>query len=67
MIRSELVRVMNEAYGGLKLTPARVEELPIELEQLARAIETVADKVAFDGDPSDFRAAQLELAVRDRD
>lgn len=61
MITSELVRVMNEAYARLKLEPGRIEELPIELEQLSRAIEAVNTKVDFDVDPSDFRAALLSL------
>lgn len=61
MVKSELVRVMNEAYARLKLEPARIEELPLELEQLRRAIEAVEAKVDFDGDPSDHRAALLAL------
>ena len=61
MITSELVRVMNEAYARLKLESGRIEELPIELEQLSRAIEAVTAKVDFDVDPSDFRAALLSL------
>ena len=39
MIKSDLVRAMNESYAKLQLEAARVEELPIELEQLRRAIE----------------------------
>jgi hypothetical protein len=62
MIKSELVRVMNEAYARLQLEPARIEELPIELEQLRRAIEAVDGRVDFDIDPSDFRAALLSVA-----
>jgi hypothetical protein len=61
MIKSDLVRVMNDAYARLKLEPARIEELPIELEQLRRAIEAVNGKVDFDVDPSDFRAVLLAL------
>jgi hypothetical protein len=61
MIKSDLVRVMNDAYAQLKLDPARIEELPIELEQLRRAIESVNGKVDFDVDPSDFRAVLLAL------
>ena len=66
MIKSELVRVMNEAYAGLRLEAARLDELPIELEQLSRAIEAVNAKVEFDVDPSDFRAALLALARGER-
>jgi hypothetical protein len=65
MITGELVRVMNEAYARLKLAPGRIEELPLELEQLARAIEVVNAKVDFDVDPSDFRNALLALAAND--
>ncbi len=65
MIKSELVRVMNDAYARLKLEPERIEELPIELEQLRRAIEAVSAKVDFDADPSDHRAALLALMPND--
>lgn len=64
MIKSDLVRIMNDAYAGLDLEPARIEELPIELEQLCRAIETVNAKVDFDIDPTDYRAALLSLAPK---
>jgi hypothetical protein len=64
MIKSELVRIMNDAYARLELEPARIEELPIELEQLCRAIERVNAKVDFDVDPSDYRAALLSLAPK---
>lgn len=64
MIKSELVRIMNDAYARLELEPARIEELPIELEQLRQAIETVNARVDFDVDPSDYRAALLALALK---
>jgi hypothetical protein len=63
MIKSELVRTMNESYAKLRLDAARIEELPIELEQLRRAIEAVNGKVDFDIDPFDFRAALLDVAA----
>jgi hypothetical protein len=63
MIKSDLVRAMNESYAKLQLDAARVEELPIELEQLRRAIEAVNGKVDFDIDPFDFRAALLDVAA----
>jgi hypothetical protein len=63
MIKSDLVRAMNESYAELQLEAARVEELPIELEQLRRAIEAANRKVDFDIDPSDFRAALLDVAA----
>jgi hypothetical protein len=67
MIKSDLVRAMNESYAKLQLEAARVEELPIELEQLRRAIEAVNLKVDFDVDPSDFRAVLLEVAGEPKD
>jgi hypothetical protein len=63
MIKSDLVRVMNESYAELQLDAARIEELPIELEQLRRAIETANPKVDFDIDPFDFRSALLDVAA----
>ena len=63
MIKSDLVRVMNESYAKLQLEAARVQELPVELEQLRRAIEAANPKVDFDIDPSDFRAALLDVAA----
>ena len=67
MIKSDLVRAMNESYAKLQLEAARVEELPIELEQLRRAIEAMNSKVDFDIDPSDFRAALLDVAAGPKD
>jgi hypothetical protein len=67
MIKSDLVRAMNESYAKLQLEAARIEELPIELEQLHRAIEAVNSKVDFDIDPSDFRAALLAVAAEPKD
>jgi len=66
MITSELVRLMNESYAKLHLEARRIEELPIELEQLRRAIEAVNGKVDFDIDPCDFQAALLEVAARQK-
>ena len=67
MIKSDLVRAMNESYAKLQLDAARVEELPIELEQLRRAIEAANRKVDFDIDPADFRAALLDVAAEPKD
>ena len=67
MIKSDLVRAMNESYAKLQLDAARVEELPIELEQLRRAIEAVNYKIDFDIDPSDFRAVLLDVAAGAKD
>lgn len=62
MVKSDLVRQMNESYAQLRLDATRIEELPIELEQLRTAMEAANPKVDFDTDPFDFRAALLELA-----
>jgi hypothetical protein len=61
-IKAETVRAMNETYAGLALKPARMDELPIELNQLRAAIEKVSARVDFDIDPFDFRVALLEAA-----
>jgi hypothetical protein len=66
MIKSDLVRLMNEQYARLRLEARRTDELPIELEQLSQAIETVNAKVDFDTDVSDFRVALLALAAEPR-
>jgi hypothetical protein len=63
MIKSDLVRRMNEDYAQLRLEPARIEELPLELEQLRKVMEAANARVDFDVDPHDFRAAQLEVAA----
>jgi hypothetical protein len=67
MIKSDFVRAMNESYAKLQLDAARVEELPIELEQLRRAIEAANHKVDFDVDPFEFRAALLDVAAGAKD
>ena len=67
MIKGDLVRAMNESYAGLSLESARIEELPIELEQLNRAIEAANGKVNFDVGPFDFRAALLDMAAGAKD
>jgi hypothetical protein len=58
------VRAANDAYAGIALSDARAEELPIELQQLRAAIETVGRPVPFESEPADFRAALLELAEK---
>jgi hypothetical protein len=63
---SEIVRQWNEIRAYLRLTPARLEELPIELDQLAAAAESARGDVQFDVDPSDFRAALLTSRPGDR-
>jgi hypothetical protein len=65
-MKSDLVRLMNEAYARLRLKPERIEELPIELGQLQQAMETANPRVDFDTDPHDFRAALLEVAAGKR-
>ena len=51
MVKSDLVRQMNEDYARLRLEAARIEELPIELEQLRKAMEAANPRVDFDTDP----------------
>ena len=58
------VRAANDVYAGIALSDARSEELPIELEQLRAAIETVGRSARFESEPADFRAALLELAEK---
>ena len=67
MVKTELIRTMNEGYARLRLKDARIEELPIEVEQLRKAIEAAATRVAFDTDPSDFRAALREVSGERKD
>ena len=54
-----IVREWNEAYVRLQLTLARLEELPVELEQLSAAAESIREDVRFDVDPFDFHKALL--------
>jgi hypothetical protein len=61
-VKGETVRAINAAYAQIALTPARTEELPIELEQLRCAIEAVNARVVFDTDPFDHRVALLQVA-----
>jgi hypothetical protein len=58
------VRAANEAYARIALSETRSEELPIELEQLRAAIETVRRPVLFESEPADFSVALLELAEK---
>jgi hypothetical protein len=58
------VRAANDVYAAIALSGARTEELPIELEQLRSAIETVRRPAQFESEPADFRAALLDLAER---
>jgi hypothetical protein len=67
MMKGGLIRTMNEGYARLRLKDARIEELPIEVEQLRKAIEAVHHRVDFDTDPHDFRAALREVAGERRD
>jgi len=60
-----IVREWNEAFVRLQLTLARLEELPIELEQLSAAAESIREDVRFDIDPFDFRMALLNCMPRE--
>jgi hypothetical protein len=66
MIKSDLVRIMNDEYARLLLEAARIEELPIELDQLQWAMEAANHRVDFDTDPYDFQAALLAVAAQAR-
>jgi hypothetical protein len=63
--KSEIVRQWNETRAYLRLTRERLDELPIELDQLTAAAESARADVRFDVDPSDFRAALLTSRPRD--
>jgi hypothetical protein len=56
-ISPRTVTESNEAIQGIPLPPARVEELPVELNQLAAAALASRARVDFDVDPTDFRRA----------
>jgi hypothetical protein len=62
-VKPQTVQTMNEAYARMLLTPLRIEELPIELNQLRDAIEAVHHRVDFDVDPFDFQVALLATAA----
>lgn len=61
-VKPLLVELWNETYAGLALTPARIEELPIELGQLASSAETARPRQVFDTEPADFRALLAQCA-----
>lgn len=52
-----MIREINEAMQGIPLPEIRVEELPVELNQLHAAILKNRPRVDFDVDPNDFRRA----------
>ncbi len=56
MIASETLRALNEALARIPLSERQIAELPIELDQLASAAESVRPLLEFDGDPSRFTA-----------
>jgi len=63
----KMIREINEAVQGIPLPDIRVEELPVELNQLHAAIRTNRPRVDFDVDPNDFRralSATSEAAAR---
>jgi hypothetical protein len=57
-----MITEMNCAHSKLSLRPERVEQLAIELDQLANAIESVRGSLRFDGEPCDFRVALIDLS-----
>jgi len=63
----KMIREINEAVQGIPLPDIRVEELPVELNQLHAAIRTNRPRVDFDVDPNDFGralSATSEAAAR---
>lgn len=53
-ITQRTVTTLNEAVQ-LPLPDVRVQELPVELNQLHRASVTSRGRLDFDADPSEFR------------
>ena len=65
-LTSEFVRIVNGEHQKIPLTEERVEELPVELNQLRRsALEALASH-DFDRDPAEFRALLDALKWRRR-
>jgi hypothetical protein len=62
-----MVAEMNGSLSNLSLSPRRVEELAIELSQLASAIERVRERLRFDGEPLDFTVALLDVSKDESD
>ena len=52
-----MIREINEAVQNIPLPDLRVEELPVELNQLHAATSANRPRVDFDVDPNDFRRA----------
>jgi hypothetical protein len=61
-VTEALLRAMNAATARIPLTDTRAAELPIELNQLARAAEAARTLLAFDAEPADFTAVLHALA-----
>jgi hypothetical protein len=56
------VRAINEAVQGIPLPDVRVEEVPVELNQLHAAAVTNRARLDFDVEPSSFRLALHQTA-----
>jgi hypothetical protein len=53
----QTVTALNDAIQEIPLSDVRVQELPVELNQLLAASVTNRERIDFDADPSDFRRA----------
>ena len=61
-IDKETVRALDRTMAALNLPEKRSDEITLELNQLANAIERVAGRVDFDTDPHDFQVALRETS-----
>jgi hypothetical protein len=59
----DTVATIDRDYARLALAAARLEELRIEVDQLAGASEAVRARLAFDAEPADFVRAIIETAA----
>jgi hypothetical protein len=59
----DTVATIDRDYARLALAAARLEELRIEVDQLAGASEAVRARLAFDVEPADFVRAIIETAA----
>jgi hypothetical protein len=54
-ITPQTVTTVNDAVQGIPLPDVRIQELPVELNQLQTASVGNRARLDFDADPSDFR------------
>lgn len=63
-VESDTIAAMNRDFAELRITPARLEDLRIEIDQLACGAYGVRARLEFDLEPSDFLTALLAMAAR---